>query len=167
MTLWTSFTAVLRVTLDTFAHPGDLLRLGYYGWIVAAWAREDKRQQRRKAPPDPTHGRIDRDIQTAVDQWGPGSLAQRVAVENTMQADRDRRSEQVYRERVPLLVPTDWEAELLGPEPWPPLIPAAPASPGLTARSPRPRGPRPGDPGMCVHPPRSGLVDAAKIKPLR
>jgi hypothetical protein len=39
---------------------------------------------------DPTHGRIDLDIQDAVDEMRPTSLAQRVAIENTLQ-DRRRR----------------------------------------------------------------------------
>lgn len=43
-----------------------------------------------RAPHDPTHGRIDRDIQAAVHAMGPDSLGQRVALENTLQAKRDR-----------------------------------------------------------------------------
>jgi hypothetical protein len=38
---------------------------------------------------DPTYGRIDRDIQEAVDEWGPRDIGQRVAVENTLQARRE------------------------------------------------------------------------------
>lgn len=41
--------------------------------------------------PDPTHGRIDRDIQQAVDELNPTSLGQRVAMENTAQTRRDLR----------------------------------------------------------------------------
>lgn len=40
---------------------------------------------------DPTYGRIDMDIQRAVDEIGPKSLGQRVAMENTLQARRDAR----------------------------------------------------------------------------
>lgn len=40
---------------------------------------------------DPTHGRIDMDIQKYVDEMKPKSLAQRVAIENTIQDHRDRR----------------------------------------------------------------------------
>lgn len=41
---------------------------------------------------DPTHGRIDRDIQDKVEDWfGPDlGVAQRVAIENTLQNRRDR-----------------------------------------------------------------------------
>lgn len=39
---------------------------------------------------DPTHGRIDRDIQEAVDALGPQDVGQRVAMENTRQTRRDR-----------------------------------------------------------------------------
>jgi hypothetical protein len=39
---------------------------------------------------DPTHGRVDRDIQAAVEEMRPTSLGQRVAIENTLQ-DRRRR----------------------------------------------------------------------------
>jgi hypothetical protein len=38
---------------------------------------------------DPTHGRIDQDIQQAVEDMHPTSLGQRVALENTMQNRRD------------------------------------------------------------------------------
>lgn len=38
---------------------------------------------------DPTHGRIDRDIQQAVEDMHPKSLGQRVAIENTLQRRRD------------------------------------------------------------------------------
>lgn len=41
---------------------------------------------------DPTHGRIDRDIQEQVDEWNPGSLGQRVAIENTLQERRNRQN---------------------------------------------------------------------------
>lgn len=39
---------------------------------------------------DPTHGRIDRDIQTRVQDMDPVSVGQRVAMENTLQDKRDR-----------------------------------------------------------------------------
>lgn len=39
---------------------------------------------------DRTYGRIDRDIQEQVDAMQPESIAQRVAIENTLQARRDR-----------------------------------------------------------------------------
>lgn len=39
---------------------------------------------------DPTHGRIDFDIQDYVEEMSPKSVAQRVAIENTLQAKRDR-----------------------------------------------------------------------------
>lgn len=39
---------------------------------------------------DPTHGRIDRDIQEQVDAMHPRSLGSRVAMENTLQERRDR-----------------------------------------------------------------------------
>lgn len=38
---------------------------------------------------DPTHGKIDRDIQETVDKMFPISLAQRIAMENTLQDKRD------------------------------------------------------------------------------
>jgi hypothetical protein len=39
---------------------------------------------------DPTHGRIDRDIQEYVDEvFQPIDVGQRVALENTLQARRD------------------------------------------------------------------------------
>ena len=38
---------------------------------------------------DPTHGRIDKDIQDQVDEMDPESLGQRVAIENTLQDRRD------------------------------------------------------------------------------
>lgn len=37
---------------------------------------------------DPTHGRIDPDIQRMVDEWGPKSVGVRVALENTAQTRR-------------------------------------------------------------------------------
>ena len=40
---------------------------------------------------DPTHGRVDRDIQEYVDRMDPKSIAQRVAIENTLQARRGNR----------------------------------------------------------------------------
>lgn len=40
--------------------------------------------------PYPTYGRIDPDIQRQVDEMEPMSLGQRVAMENTIQARRDR-----------------------------------------------------------------------------
>jgi len=42
---------------------------------------------------DPTHGRVDRDIQEYVDRMDPKSIAQRVAIENTLQARRGNRSD--------------------------------------------------------------------------
>lgn len=39
--------------------------------------------------PDPTHGRIDRDIQAYVNGMNPTDVAQRTAMENTIQAKRD------------------------------------------------------------------------------
>lgn len=47
---------------------------------------------------DPTYGRIDRDIQEAVDEWVPRNIGQRVAVENTLQEQRDRRASYPFRE---------------------------------------------------------------------
>jgi hypothetical protein len=38
---------------------------------------------------DPSHGRIDKDIQEQVDQMRPGSLGARVAMENTLQERRN------------------------------------------------------------------------------
>lgn len=38
---------------------------------------------------DPTYGRIDRDIQEAVDAMEPSGIGPRVAMENTLQARRD------------------------------------------------------------------------------
>lgn len=38
---------------------------------------------------DPTHGRIDKDIQEAVEEMSPRNLGQRVALENTAQNKRD------------------------------------------------------------------------------
>lgn len=43
--------------------------------------------------PDPTHGRIDQDIQKYVDRMNPSSLGQRVAMETTLQEKRDREEE--------------------------------------------------------------------------
>lgn len=43
-------------------------------------------------PDDPTHGRIDTDIQRAVDAMDPKSIGQRVAMEHTLQARRDAAS---------------------------------------------------------------------------
>lgn len=40
-------------------------------------------------PTDPTHGRIDKDIQDQVDEMEPRSLGARVAMENTLQERRD------------------------------------------------------------------------------
>lgn len=39
---------------------------------------------------DPTYGRIDRDVQWHVQDIGPSSLGQRVAMENTIQRSKDR-----------------------------------------------------------------------------
>jgi hypothetical protein len=39
---------------------------------------------------DPTHGTVDRDIQERVDTMNPTSRGQRVAMESTLQGDRDR-----------------------------------------------------------------------------
>lgn len=53
-------------------------------------------QQRRVAEAsdasryDPTHGRIDFDLQDRVDEMKPSSLGQRVALESTLQGIRDR-----------------------------------------------------------------------------
>lgn len=44
---------------------------------------------------DPTHGQIDRDIQEQVDAMEPTSLGQRVAIENTLQRQRDERTSPV------------------------------------------------------------------------
>lgn len=57
--------------------------------------------------PDPTHGRIDPDIQAAVDAWNPSSLGQRVAIENTLQRRRDGGEELS-------LVPTEHEGPKAG-----------------------------------------------------
>lgn len=63
-----------------------------YGWadaINAALAAASVPEE----PPawrDPTHGRIDRDIQEYVDEMNPTGVAQRVAIENTLQSKRDR-----------------------------------------------------------------------------
>lgn len=40
---------------------------------------------------DPTHGRIDRDIQQTVDEMNPPTLGSRVAMENTLQERRNAR----------------------------------------------------------------------------
>lgn len=40
---------------------------------------------------DPTHGRIDRDIQELVDELNPPNIGSRVAMENTLQHRRDVR----------------------------------------------------------------------------
>lgn len=40
--------------------------------------------------PDPTHGRIDRDIQATVNAMHPKDVAQRTAIENTLQEPRTR-----------------------------------------------------------------------------
>jgi hypothetical protein len=40
--------------------------------------------------PDPTHGRIDPDIQAEVNEMNPRDVGQRVALENTLQEQRDR-----------------------------------------------------------------------------
>lgn len=66
-----------------FRAESDTATIAHLSELVTGWhqARHDH---------DPTHGRIDRDIQEAVDAWGPKSLGQRVAIENTMQARRDR-----------------------------------------------------------------------------
>lgn len=42
---------------------------------------------------DPTHGRIDQDIQDLVEEMNPTSLGARVAMENTLQERRNRRNE--------------------------------------------------------------------------
>jgi hypothetical protein len=42
---------------------------------------------------DPTHGRIDRDLQWLIHDSGPSSLGTRVAIELTMQARRDGRTD--------------------------------------------------------------------------
>lgn len=39
---------------------------------------------------DPTHGRIDRDIQERVNEMQPTTLGERVALENDLQGRRDR-----------------------------------------------------------------------------
>lgn len=50
---------------------------------LPSWLRREKKWH------DPTHGRIDRDIQEDVDSLGPMTTAQRVAMENTLQYRRD------------------------------------------------------------------------------
>lgn len=50
---------------------------------------------------DPTHGRIDRDIQDQVDEMNPTSLGQRVAIENTIQDRRDQTSQPATRTSQP------------------------------------------------------------------
>lgn len=74
-------------------------------WIGVFWKREARRLDiwiclvpcfplhitRLSGPVgrhDPTHGRIDFDIQDAVDKMNPINVAQRVALENTFQAKR-------------------------------------------------------------------------------
>lgn len=61
----------------------------------------------RAAWRDPTYGRIDRDIQEAVDEWGPASTGQRVAVENTLQERRDRGDEPLLHTRTSPAPPAD------------------------------------------------------------
>lgn len=46
--------------------------------------------RRKKKWHDPTHGRIDRDIQEFVDIMKPNSLGQRNAIEITLQDKRNR-----------------------------------------------------------------------------
>ncbi|MFT4281205.1 hypothetical protein [Microbacterium sp.] len=58
---------------------------------------------------DPTHGRIDKDIQERVDEMKPTSLGQRVAMEATLQERRDR---EVASPEVAVLSPAEKEAVL-------------------------------------------------------
>lgn len=56
---------------------------------------------------DPTHGRIDKDIQEQVDEMSPTTLGQRVALEVTLQEQRDR---EAASSEVPILSPEQQDA---------------------------------------------------------
>lgn len=58
---------------------------------------------------DPSHGRIDRDIQDQVDEMNPTSLGQRVAIENTLQNRRDQTSQPATRTSQPASTARDNE----------------------------------------------------------
>lgn len=79
--------------------------MGYLRWaigmavMVVAYLRRESvhtvlrrwlRALRLLGAPDPTHGRIDRDIQQQVAAMDPTSVGQRVAMENTLQRKRQR-----------------------------------------------------------------------------
>lgn len=55
----------------------------------AVQERDAQRFTAPDLPADPTHGRIDPDIQAAVDDLEPRDIGQRVALENTLQSRRD------------------------------------------------------------------------------
>jgi hypothetical protein len=61
------------------------------GWVVPDFATEGDDEPTTTAAGDPTYGRIDPDIQRAVDEAQPRTLGERVAMENTLQARRDAR----------------------------------------------------------------------------
>src|SRR4051812_42247440 len=73
--------AVIGVSLDLAGTRAGRV-LGEVGWRIYRWRHP-------VSAPDPTHGRIDADIQATVEEMQPPTLGQRVAMENTLQHRRD------------------------------------------------------------------------------
>lgn len=86
---------------DPAKYPDVVLGLGreQARWLFAHLSDDERwetqaatiREALARAIPDPTHGRIDLDIQASVDELNPSTLGQRVAMENTLQERRARR----------------------------------------------------------------------------